>query len=257
MTNIVQMSKGGTNFYPKTHVQAVVGLPDFSSFEKASDVQTAISNAISPLQTQVNNSAVGTNLLLGTSKTLNTVTNAWDWNNGMPVYKSNVTTVNSDTPYTARVWISPASHNMAVQVVWKDSSGNTHYGSGSFISAGTSGYSTWTDTITANSVIQHVTIVFSTQQSTASSVSYGEAKLEKGSVATDWCPNPSEIATNDGVQAEIAGQIKANQPDLSGFQKASDVQTAITSALGKVDVSQTMNTSIRNKLQNMNKEMRS
>ncbi|CAJ1188129.1 MULTISPECIES: hypothetical protein [Companilactobacillus] len=46
MTDIVQMSKDGTKFYPQTHAQAVLGLPDFSSFEKASDVQTAITNAL-------------------------------------------------------------------------------------------------------------------------------------------------------------------------------------------------------------------
>jgi len=46
MTDILQMSKGGAKFYPQTHVQAVIGLPDFSTFEKASDVQTSISSAI-------------------------------------------------------------------------------------------------------------------------------------------------------------------------------------------------------------------
>ena len=51
MTNIVQMSKGGTKFYPQTHVQAILGLPDFSSFEKASDVQTAITTALSKVDT--------------------------------------------------------------------------------------------------------------------------------------------------------------------------------------------------------------
>lgn len=46
MTDIVQMSKGGTKFYPQTHVQAVLGLPDYSTFAKSSDVATAISTAI-------------------------------------------------------------------------------------------------------------------------------------------------------------------------------------------------------------------
>lgn len=56
MTDIVQMSKNGTNFYPQTHAQAVLGLPDFSSFQKASDVQTAITNAIKGIpQTNLTN----------------------------------------------------------------------------------------------------------------------------------------------------------------------------------------------------------
>lgn len=157
------------------------------------------------LQTQVNNSAVGTNLLLGTSKTLNTVTNVSGWNAGMPFYLSNVTTVNSDTPYTARAWISPVSHDMQIQVSWKDSSGNIKFGGGNTISAGTSGYSTWTGTIAAGSTIQYVTLVFMVAQPTDSSVTYGEVKLERGSVATDWCPNPEDLATSlqQGLDSKV------------------------------------------------------
>ncbi|MCB7150992.1 collagen-like protein, partial [Lactiplantibacillus plantarum] len=44
------------------------------------------------LKAQVDNSAVGTNLLLGTSKTLNTVNNAIGWNTGIPQYLANITT---------------------------------------------------------------------------------------------------------------------------------------------------------------------
>ncbi|MFX0552949.1 collagen-like protein [Lactiplantibacillus plantarum] len=164
--------------------------------------------AFQSLQTHVNNSAVGTNLLLGTSKTLSTVTNASNWNSNIPSYLPNVTTVNSDTSYTIRAWISPALHDMEFQVIWKDSSGTMQYGSGNTIPAGTSGYSAWTGTITAGSTIKYASVVFTALQSTASSVSYGEAKLEKGSVATDWCPNPSEILTQSDY-AKIKAAIVA------------------------------------------------
>ncbi|WP_416589240.1 hypothetical protein [Lactiplantibacillus plantarum] len=158
------------------------------------------------LQTQVDNSAVGTNLLLGTSGTLQTSTNASGWNTGMPSYLSNVTKATSDTSYTVRAWVSPTSHDMAAQLVWQDSSGVTHYENGNTISAGTSGHSTWTGTLTAGSTIQYVTIFFIASQSTDSTVSYKEIKLEKGNVATDWCPNPSEILTQSDyakIQAAI------------------------------------------------------
>lgn len=183
-------------------------------------------NDIASLQTQVNNSAVGTNLLLGTSKTLNTVTNASNWNNNISSYLLNNATINSDTSYTARAWISPASHDMNLQIAWNDSSGTTHWGGGNTISAGTSGYSTWTGTITASSVIQYVTVVFSTQQSTASSVSYSEAKLEKGSVATDWCPNPSEIATDGSVQTSIKNA-------LGNYSTNAEVDSKIATGVGQ------------------------
>lgn len=189
---------------------------------------TAAEAQLNALKVPVN--AVGTNLLLGTSKTLNTVTNASGWNTNLPTYQASMKKVDSDTTYTARAWISSASYYMCIQLVWKDSSGNEHYGGGSWITPGTPGYSIWTGTIPAGNIIDRVAIVFSEQQSTASSVSYCEAKLEKGSIATDWCPNPAEILT----QSDYA-KIKANQPDLSGFQKASDVQTAITNALSDVN----------------------
>ncbi|WP_436677382.1 collagen-like protein [Lactiplantibacillus plantarum] len=166
------------------------------------------------LKAQVDNSAVGTNLLLGTSKTLKTVTNASGWNTNLPSNLPSVTKVNSDTSYTARAWISPASYDMTVQIAWKDVSGIWQYGNGSIISAGTSGYSTWTGTITAGSNIQYVTTIFNTRQSTASSVSYCEIKLELGSHATDWCPNPSEILTQSDY-AKIKAAIVALGGSLS------------------------------------------
>ncbi|WP_459726405.1 collagen-like protein, partial [Lactiplantibacillus plantarum] len=160
------------------------------------------------LKAQVDNSAVGTNLLLGTSKTLNTVNNAIGWNTGIPQYLANITTINSDTPYTARTHISQASYDMKIQISWKDASGVQYRASGSTVSAGTSDYSTWTGTITAGSTIQYVTLVFAASQSTASSFSYCETKLERGSQATDWSPNPSEVLTQSDY-AKIKAAIVA------------------------------------------------
>lgn len=171
---------------------------------------------LTKLQTDVNaikTTGGGVNLLLGTSGTLQTVPNASGWNTNLPSYIPTVKTVDSDTTYTARVWISPASHDMALQIVWRDSSGSTHYDNGNAISAGTSGYSTWSGTITSGSTIQSGTIVFTVQQSTNSSVSYKEFQLEEGTVAHTWSPAPSDMATVtsvanlsatvDGIQAQV------------------------------------------------------
>ncbi|MEE6680334.1 collagen-like protein [Pediococcus pentosaceus] len=166
------------------------------------------------LQTQVNNSSVGTNLLVGTSGTLQTVTNASEWNSNLPSITPVVSTVGSDTTYTARVWLSPASYDMQVQVVWTNSSGTVYYKGGNIISAGTSGYSTWTGTLTAGSNIKYVTLIFATPQSTASTVSYKEIKFEKGSVATDWSVNPTEILTQSDY-AKIKAAIVALGGSLS------------------------------------------
>jgi len=167
------------------------------------------------------NSAVGTNLLTGTSGTLQTVTNASWFNANLPAITPVVTTVDSDTTYTARAWISPASHDMEVQVAWTDSSGTTYYEGGNAISAGTSGYSTYTRTLTAGATIRYVTIIFITPQSSDSTVSYKEMKFEKGSVATDWCPNPDDQGYNewyldtyyntDNLVIPYAGTVTCNQ----------------------------------------------
>lgn len=170
--------------------------------------------SFSALQTQVNNSAVGTNLLLGTSGTLQTVTNASGWNNNIPTYWPTMTTTNSVTSYTARVWIAPASYDMQIQLAWKDKLGNPHYDGGNIISAGASGYSTQTSVLPAGSTIDHVTIVFIESQSTASSVSYKEMKLEKGDHATDHSLNPTEILTQSDY-SKIKAAIVALGGSLS------------------------------------------
>ncbi|MGP3640353.1 hypothetical protein [Lentilactobacillus hilgardii] len=237
---------GAGNAYAKTvdvnqQLDKKVNVSDMR--KPASDV--AGIEEVSALQTQVDNSAVGTNLLLGTSKTLNTVTNASNWNNNIQSYQSNLTTVNSDTPYTARAWISPASHDMNLQIVWKDSSGNTRYGGGNSISAGTSGYSTWTGIITASSSIQYVTVVFRKQQSTASSVSYCEVKLERGSHATDWCPNPEDKVNVSDMRkpaSDVAGIEEVNtKQDKLTITPADDSKVAHLSGANNFDTTPTVN----------------
>jgi len=184
------------------------------------------------------------NLLTGTSGILQTVTNAYDWNANLPEYTLVVTTIDNDTTYTARAWISPASYTMCVQIVWKDSSGVTRYRSGNVISAGTSGYSTWTGTITAGSTIQRVTIVFSAQQSTASAVSYKEIKLEKGSVATPWSPAPEDHGYNewcldtyyntDSLFIPYSGTVPCNQLE-QGFAIEFTSKESASSLSFKID----------------------
>jgi len=46
MTDIVQMSKNGTKFYPQTHVQAVLGLPDLSNYTTVTDLNNGLSTKV-------------------------------------------------------------------------------------------------------------------------------------------------------------------------------------------------------------------
>ena len=195
---------------------------------------------LTKLQTDVNaikTTGSGINLLLGTSGTLQTVPNASGWNTNLPGYTPTVTTVDSDTTYTARGWISPASHDMNLQIVWRDSSGSTHYDAGNTISAGTSGYSTWSGTITSGSTIQHVTLVFTVAQSTNSSVSYKEFQLEEGTVAHPWSPAPSDMATVTSVtnlSATVDG-IQSQVYNSDGSSKITQLSNLIQSKVGTDD----------------------
>ena len=163
------------------------------------------------LQTQVNNSAVGTNLLTGTSSDLVTITNVTEYSTNAKFYKPNITTAGT---YTARAYLSPVSHDASLNISGINQSGNRYWKFGNTISAGSSGYSISTYTLPASCTIDQVYFGFPSQQSDSTSVSYKEFKLEKGSVATDWCPNPSEILTQSDY-AKIKAAIVALGGSLS------------------------------------------
>ncbi|WP_375166597.1 collagen-like protein [Lactiplantibacillus plantarum] len=162
------------------------------------------------LQTQVNNSAVGTNLLTGTSGTLQTYSGS-GWGSGN-LSSTNKSLVPGQT-YTARMWIQgyDVPTKLAIRVF--NTSGNQiAYAIGNAIDANSSGYSTVTWTADSNWTNNAGgTLSFISSQSSTHSGQYKELKLEKGSVATDWSPNPSEILT----QADYA-KIKAAIVALGG-----------------------------------------
>lgn len=53
-----------------------------------------------------------------------------------------------------------------------------------------------------------------------------QPKLEIGSNATDWCPNPTEIATNDGVQTAIKNA-------LGNYSTNAEVDSKISTGVGQ------------------------
>lgn len=63
------------------------------------------------LKTQVDNSAVGTNLLLGTNNTLTTVTDATDWRTGLPIYHP-AEALEANQTYTVSCYLEPAKHDV-------------------------------------------------------------------------------------------------------------------------------------------------
>lgn len=148
---------------------------------------------------QANNSVVGTNLLTGTTNSLNTA-QVKGYNAGLPIYTANIFCPTATT-FTASAWLHPYSYPVAVQIAWLDENNVAYYTANDFITAGLSGYSTYTVTIPAGGTLKYVTAAFDTSKTDNTQVDYKEFKLEKGSVATPWDTNLSEILTRGEYQA--------------------------------------------------------
>lgn len=158
------------------------------------------------LQTQVNNSAVGTNLALGTS---NQVVQATDWNMKVADIKYDKSLGGT---LCASVMINNADHASDLQrgsayIVLKtlDKNGNILATvGGNWVGYNASGLSQCSISIDDNTAsVQAYILTNSMNKNTF----YSCLKVEKGNVATDWCPNPSEILTQSDyakIQAAIA-----------------------------------------------------
>ncbi|MGJ3872118.1 collagen-like protein [Lactiplantibacillus plantarum] len=187
------------------------------------------------LQTQVNNSAVGTNLLLNTSD----YSKNWSWDVTPSIDNSQVPNILHYPKNTISSGIKSIANQRINDGILQPSTTYT----ASFYAMGTGTLifycfpSVAVDSVDKHTLIklssnfQLYTITFTTvsdlsgtknfllrqdfsstvtDQNTVEAYIYGP-KLEKGSVATDWCPNPSEILT----QADYA-KIKAAIVALGG-----------------------------------------
>ncbi|MBU7562676.1 collagen-like protein [Pediococcus ethanolidurans] len=153
------------------------------------------SQAFQSLQTQVDNSAVGTNLLTGTSYDLQTAPSSQ--NNSMGGFIHNFSSDELNTLTGNQVITRAFIHNTTTHTVnllmWTNLDGVKV---GTDVPAGSDGYSTITASITSsNNTMGNITIRAYTDNVAISGAQYKKLKLEKGSKATDWCPNPSEILT--------------------------------------------------------------
>ena len=166
------------------------------------------------LKTQVDNSAVGTNLLVGTSRDLQTApdSSGSTWGGNLHNFSSDELNILVSNQVTVRAFIhNPTTHTVNL-VIW---TGGSNFGVGTGVPAGTDGYSTITAyNATHTSTAGNVSIRSFTENAAISGVQYKELKLEKGSVATDWCPNPTEVLT----QADYA-KIQAAIVALGGSLK--------------------------------------
>ncbi|WP_278553485.1 phage tail protein [Companilactobacillus farciminis] len=198
---------------------------------------TTNKNDIASLQTQVNNSAVGTNLLVGTATPTsvtgtnnnNQVANTYHLVRGMNAYDlyqkyGDTFTLSYDWSVTDTA--NAYTGNMQQQFNWNPWGFDDRT---NISSSNTSGHKVTTFTLannsanTANGLQFHLGNV-----PTTSTITVSNMKLEKGSVPTDWCPNPAEIATNDDVQTAITNAL-----DKADYSTTAEVDKKISTGVGQ------------------------
>lgn len=197
---------------------------------------TEVSSTLETVQTQVQDSAVGTNLLTGTDKDISITSHTTD---GWPGW------VNIDTGFSFEhgktYTFSAEAKNSTDKIaeasirVW-ESSTNTQVGVYAFPADGERHSVTLTipnDSHNYHLLLYagHAGIVPGVDVTTT----YHHPKLEKGNLATDWCPNPADNATVtalsklsqtvDGMKLDISKKIE--QKDLNGYATQAWAQTQI------------------------------
>ena len=179
--------------------------------------------AFQALQTQVGNSAVGTNLLIGTATPVSLT--GKNYNNqayatyylagGMSIY--NLCQKYGTTFALSYDWSVADTANTYVGKIQQQLN-NIPWTGGGFVnisSSNTSGHIVNTLSLTNSSANIATGFQFRLDNvPTTSTITVSNMKLEKGNVATDWCPNPTEILTQS-YYAKIKAAIVALGGSLS------------------------------------------
>jgi len=187
MTDIIQMSKGGTNFYPQTKVQAVLGLQD---------------------------SLVGTNLYTDTRDFDNP--NVWiNWSSWRKTGEkfNGLTIMATDISYNglSQTIQGKKSETYTFSVYARCQSGTStsaiYYDNGTSIPVSLN--DTWqrvSGTATLNTDGPISACITQTGDNKKTLLVAG-LKLEKGPTATDYSLNPEDIVTSGDVQAAITNAL--------------------------------------------------
>jgi hypothetical protein len=188
-----------------------------------SAAKNEISASVETVQTQVKNSAVGTNLLTGTSSSEQSYMNdfstvpGWIYSNFL---QGSQPAVNVGSTYTYSIYLTKLTGSFALGYWGYDS--NKKYArwfpSPIYSSLGKV---SWTFTIPSgiSYIVPHVVHASDDFTCTAK-----EEKLEKGSVATDWCLAPEDQATVDWTKSQL--DIKDGKISAAVTSLKSDITNA-------------------------------
>ena len=183
--------------------------------------------SVGQLQTQVNNSAVGTNLLIGTSSTNNTTISGTDWYTLSSATNRYKVPLKTNTTYTYSVNMVSATYTWYLEVQEFDSSGNWLNNIGRNPGDTSTGKQSITFTTSSNASMWQVHVVLA-NPSTTQTLVWNSEKLELGSHATDWCLSPSEQLASTGNYAgltinsngltQVAGSTSVYLSNTHGFE---------------------------------------
>jgi len=198
--------------------KAIINLPqpDLSSYATKDELDSKV-KAFQSLQTQVDNSAVGTNLLTNTGDlsanwngffTISTTTEydghpsvVFTPSSPLVRHDLDVGKLQNSTQYTASFWAKADNAGDKAHTELFGGIGATDF-------VLTTDWVRYTAVLTSRSDagtnILHSMYFFGVPARNIGNVYIAEPKLELGTTATDWCPNPSEILTKgDTVVKEV------------------------------------------------------
>ncbi|MGA3430575.1 phage tail protein [Lactiplantibacillus plantarum] len=202
---------------------------------------TEVSSTLETVQTQVQNSAVGTNLLTGTSNTQDYTVSGSGWALGSQSSNGNSRSVPA-TPgksYTYSAIIKSTTYDCYPEIQFFDSGKNFIINSANAPGKDT-GMRKTTAVAPENVAFVGARMVLNAP-SDSQTVVFNSEKLEKGNLATDWCPNPADNATVtavssisqtvDSIQTTVRGKV-----DNDVYQsKMTQLDSQITTVVGQVN----------------------
>ena len=217
-----------------------------NNISQLKQTSTELNSTLMTVQTQVQNSAVGTNLLTGTSDFSSnwvgwpeplSVSTTTEYN-GYPslVFTSTgslnnqyVGKLENSFQYTASFWAkADNAGDKAHTELWGSVGGTDFVLTTDWVrySAVVTSYSD------ANTNASHAWCYFGVPNGNKGNVYIALPKLEKGSLATDWCPNPADNATVtavssisqtiDGIKTAVSG--KADSSQISQLRNDIDIR---------------------------------
>ena len=198
---------------------------------------TEVSSTMTTVQTQVQNSAVGTNLAHGTSSDWQKLSvQSSDW--GVRVLSDPTYEIVDGETYTMQVEVRNVTFPVMLESYCCNADGS-RIGllSQTRPSIGNDGKLslTFTAHLPEGYAYFMPNLAFNVPTTGAGSYEYRRFKIEKGNLATDWCLNPTETATVtalsslsqtvDGMKSDISKKIE--QKDLNGYATQTWTQNQI------------------------------